>query len=426
MAAMSDPGHAQIRPFRAVRHDPTRVDVQDVVAPPYDVIDDELKARLEAMSPYNMVRLILPDPGEEQTARAALDEWRASSVLLTDPRPAYYRVEQVYTGPDGIERTRQNLIALVRLARYDEGVILPHERTKTGPKEGRLRLLAATEAQLSPVFALYHDPSGVVERRLRASSAGTPDVDVVGTDGTRTRMWRIVDHLDEVTDAVGRSKLLIADGHHRYETALAHAETSGANGDDPRGWTLMQLAAVEGEGLTIFPTHRVVSGVDQATREGLAGSLADQGFHVSRLASRSVEAIDEALAAADGVALVIVGSGAEPLLAELADPGARLPGVGAALLAIDAVVAGELVVDRILGIPAGDVATTDRLLYLHRIDEAVTAADALGDAVAIVLRAPTVAQVEAVAASGDVMPQKSTYFFPKTLDGLAIYTFDRV
>jgi uncharacterized protein (DUF1015 family) len=426
MAAMTDAGHVQIRPFRAVRHDPRRVDLQDVVAPPYDVIDDELKARLEAMSPYNMVRLILPEPGDEASARAALDEWRSTGVLATDPRPAYYRVEQVYVGPDGVERTRQNLIALVRLARYDEGVVLPHERTKTGPKEGRLRLLAATEAQLSPVFALFHDPDGVVDRRLRASSGPAPEVDVVGTDGTRTRMWRIVDHLDEVTHAVGRSRLLIADGHHRYETALAHAETSGANGDDPRGWTLMQLAAVEGEGLTIFPTHRVVSGVDEATRSGLAVALADEGFSVSRLSGRSPEAIEAALAAAEGVAMVIVAAGEEPLLAELADPAARLPEVAAPLLAIDAVVAGELVVGRVLGIPPDAVATTDRLVYLHRVDEAVSAVDALGDAVAILLRAPSIAQVEAVAEAGAVMPQKSTYFFPKTLDGLAIYTFDRV
>ena len=424
---MTDARHAQIRPFRAVRHDPARTSLQDVVAPPYDVIDADLKARLEARSPYNMVRLVLPEPGEEATARNALAEWRVAKILLTDPEPAYYRVEQTFVGPDGVERTRQNMIALVRLARYDEGVILPHERTKTGPKEGRLRLLAATEAQLSPVFALFHDPAGVVDRTLRASSAEEPDVDVVGTDGTRTRMWRIVEHLREVTEAVGRSRLLIADGHHRYETALAHAESSGANGDDPRGWTLMQLAAAEGEGLTIFPTHRVVSGVDEGTRSGLPGALAAQGFEVARIADRTTEGIERALAStANQMSIVVVPSGGEALLATLHDPAARLPDLPSPLLTVDAVIAGEIVIARVLGIPTGAVATTDRLLYLHRVDEALRAVDEAVDAVAILLHAPTVAQVEAVAESGAVMPQKSTYFFPKTLDGLAIYTFDRV
>lgn len=417
--------HALARPFRAVRHDPSRAELQDVVAPPYDVIDAALQARLEQASPYNMVRLILPAPGEEAEARRLLDAWRAEGVLATDDEPSYYRVEQIYTGPDGVERTRQNVLALVRLARYDEGIVLPHERTKSAPKEGRLRLLAATEAQLSPVFALYRDPDGTVERVLRAGSAAEADLDVVGPDGTRTRMWRVGERLDEVTAALGRSRLLIADGHHRYETALAYAGAKLADPDAPESWMLMQLAAAEGDGLTIFPTHRVVSGVDDATRANLPAALEARGFTVSRLSARSPQSIEAALAGAGaGLALVIVPSAGDALLAELLDPAAQLPDVPASLLAIPALVAGELVIAGTLGIPTGAVATTDRIAYLHRVSDAVTAADATGDAVAIIMAAPSVAQVEAVAESGAVMPQKSTYFFPKTLDGLAIYAFD--
>jgi uncharacterized protein (DUF1015 family) len=231
-----------IRPFRALHYSGQRVRLEEVVAPPYDVISAEERERLLARSPYNVVRLILPDPGTERGVNRLFCAWQREHVVVQDPVPCLYRVEQDFVGPDGIAHTRSGFIALVRLEPYEARVVRPHERTYEGPKEGRLRLLRATRTQLSPVFALYDDPSGRAETALVEGSEPEPEIDVTDAQGTRHRLWRVPSNHEPVAEVVAAGPLLIADGHHRYETALAYLAERDGEDDPAAAWTMMYLA----------------------------------------------------------------------------------------------------------------------------------------------------------------------------------------
>jgi len=342
---------AEIRPFRALRYDEAKAGpLERLVAPPYDVISETEREEYRALSPYNVVHLTLPD-SEEQAARD-FRKWRESGVLVRDEEnEALWALSQTYIGPDGVERTRNGYVVSLRIEPYDRGVVLPHERTHAGPKEGRLRLLRATRTQLEPIFLLHDGP--LVEIPGRA-----PDLEVDGD-----RLWRVESGPD-VTDM----QLLIADGHHRYETALAFHEEEGT---EASAWMMVVLVSTREPGLTIFPTHRIAQDVD-----GIRGTPIDE-------------------------------------------PGDDLPGVVLyrdgryELLAGDAL--DVVLVDRLA--PQGVTYTPDRA-------EAVGAVDAGKAAAAFLLRPTRIDDVFAVARRGDVMPQKSTYFFPKLTSGLLFHPLD--
>src|ERR671936_1644733 len=233
-------GVADVRPFLALHYGAKAGPLATLVAPPYDVISEEERADYLARSPYNVVHLTLPDSEEE--AAGDLAAWRESGVLTRDDTDVFWALSQTYTGPDGVERTRNGYAVALRLEPYERGVVLPHERTHAGPKEGRLRLLRATRTQLEPIFLLHDGGRAQIPERA-------PDLEVGGD-----RLWR-VDEGPDVSDL----QLLIADGHHRYETALAfHAE----DGSEATAWMLAVVVPTEQEGLTIFPTHRVVERLD--------------------------------------------------------------------------------------------------------------------------------------------------------------------
>src|ERR1700684_4614846 len=250
-----------IEPLRALHYDLQRTgDLDDVVSPPYDVIDDQQRAQLAARSPYNVVEIDLPEGGEDRYDNAAriLGEWRSQGVVVQDEQPALWTLSQDYTGPDGVRRTRQGFFARVRVQEYGPGTIRPHERTHPGPKEDRLRLTRATRANLSPIFSLFADPDGAVTGALADALAEEPWGKATDDDGTVNRMWRIEDPatITAVHDALQGVELLIADGHHRYETARVYAEEVG--GDGPQRYVLMCLVALEDPGLTVVPPHRLV------------------------------------------------------------------------------------------------------------------------------------------------------------------------
>ena len=425
-----------VRPFRALRYDPSRVDPADVVAPPYDVIDEAGRLALLARSPYNVVRLILPGAGHESEAGEALARWIAEGVLVREPRPSAWWLEQEATGPDGVRRRRSGLIATVRVDAYGEGAVRPHERTLDGPKAGRLALMRAVGANLSPIFAIYDDPASTVTALADAHRAGTPPlVDVRDLDGTDHRLWRIDDEavLDAIGEALAPLPLVIADGHHRYETAMAYrAERRAADGDPeeerPYDFAPVYLANRRDPGLEPFATHRVVSGIEPGIAAGLPAALAADWI-VGDVPG-GVEELEAAVATAPrGTPAFGLWDGASGRLLTLRDPAiaaAALPAASPATQALDVAVVGALVLGRALGIDAGAVAVTDRIRYRRRAAEAaeLVAAEPAGSAVALLLRAPTVAEVEAVAAAGETMPQKSTYFFPKLLDGLVFHPLD--
>jgi uncharacterized protein (DUF1015 family) len=425
-----------VRPFRALRYDSSRVDPKDVVSPPYDVIDEAERLELLARSPYNVVRLILPGAGHESEAAETLDRWISEGILVREPRPSAWWLEQEATGPDGVRRRRSGLITTVRVDAYGEGAVRPHERTLDGPKAGRLALMRAVGANLSPIFAIYDDPASTVTGLVDAARGSSPPlIDVRDKDGTDHRLWRIDD--EEVLAAISASlaplPLVIADGHHRYETAMAYrAERRAADGDPdeerPYDFAPVYLANQRDPGLEPFATHRVVTGIDPALAAALPETLAADWL-VHDVAG-GVEELEHAVAAAPrGVPAFGLWDGARGRLLTLRDPAIAaeaLPGASPATQALDVAVIGALVLGRTLGIDAGAVAVTDRIRYRRRAAEAaeLVAAEPAGSAVALLLRAPTVAEVEAVAAAGETMPQKSTYFFPKLLDGLVFHPLD--
>jgi len=267
---------AELQPLRALHYNLDRTGgLQDVVAPPYDVIDAEQRRELAARSPYNVVLIDLPQGNGDPYAHAArqLAEWRRDGVVVADDQPALWPLAQEYTGPDGRRRTRRGFLARVRVTEYGAGRIRPHERTHPGPKEDRLRLTRATKANLSPIFSLFSDPSGATWGALEGFTEGPPWAETIDDDGTVNRLWRVEDPatIDAVSRAVAPAELLIADGHHRYETARVYAEEVG--GDGPQDFVLMCLVALQDPGLTVFPTHRLVRGLRPDQHERLADAL---------------------------------------------------------------------------------------------------------------------------------------------------------
>ncbi len=354
------PEMADVRPFRALRYDEAKVGpLEALVAPPYDVISEDERAGYLARSPYNVVHLTLPD--SEQAAARAFAEWQRDGVLARDAEPAYWLLSQEYVGPDGVPRMRNGIVASLKAEPYERHVVLPHERTHRGPKEGRLRLLRAVQAQLEPIFLLYDGPA--LELPDRA-----PDLEVESA-----RLWRV----DEAPD-FSSTQLLIADGHHRYETALAFAEEGGSP------FLMVVLVPTRQDGLTIFPTHRVVERLD-----GVNGSEPAAG----------------------------VGDA----LAQLEELPRDRPAVALYRGGETRVLKGDE--------PELDAAFVERfepegVSYTPKVEDAVAAVDSGRAQAAFLLRPPTIEQVRAVAERGETMPQKSTYFFPKLTSGLLFHPLD--
>src|SRR5437868_4241567 len=338
---------ARIRPFRALRYDVP--DLEAVVAPPYDVISEDERADYFARSPYNVVHLTLPD-SEEQAARD-LAAWQEEGVLVRDPEPSYWWLAQDYVGPDGVARRREGFIASLHAEPYESRVILPHERTHAGPKEGRLRLLRATRTQLEPLFFLW---DGTIE----VGGLGEPDLEVGGD-----RLWRLdAEFGDALTQELADTQLLIADGHHRYETALAFGESP---------WLLAVIVPTDQEGLTIFPTHRIARSVN-----GAAGTPIDP-------------------------------------------PGDDLPGVVLYRRGRYELLDGDGLDPEIV-----EAFRPEGVTYTPQRAEAEAAVDRGEAEGAFLLRPTRIDDVWAVASRGGVMPQKSTFFYPKLTSGLLLFPID--
>jgi uncharacterized protein (DUF1015 family) len=411
---------ADVRPFKALHYDRDRVGgLQPVVAPPYDVIDAEQRAALLAQSPYNVVEIDLPQ-GDDPYAHAAetFERWRNDGVLTRDDEDALWALEQDYTGPDGRRRTRHGFFARVAVEDYGPGRIRPHERTHPGPKEDRLRLTRATHANLSPIFSLYDDPAGAAWGALAPHLQSAPWAEVTDEDATTHQLWRVADPaaIEAVRVALAGAELLIADGHHRYETARVHHEEGGA------GHVLMCLVALQDPGLTVFPTHRLLTGLDGERREALRATI-ERDFQVAEGSAEQLEP------AGDGPVRMgyLDAHHRRPLMLTLRDPAiaaTALPDKPEPYRTLDTAVLEALVLQGALGMSEDDIS------HLHGLDYARDSAQARervesGDAqAAFFMRGTPVAQVRAVAASGESMPPKSTYFFPKVLTGMVFNLLD--
>jgi uncharacterized protein (DUF1015 family) len=410
---------ADVEPLRALHYNLDRTGgLQDVVAPPYDVIDDHQRGDLEATSPFNVVRIDLPvgiDP--YANAERLLEAWREEGVIVRDEEPALWPLVQDYIGPDGQARRRTGFLARVRVEDYGPGRIRPHERTHPGPKEDRLRLTRATKANLSPIFSLFADPDNAVTGALAQTLTADPWGKATDDDGTVNRIWRIEDSatIAAIHDALQDAELLIADGHHRYETARVYAEEVG--GDGPQRYVLMCLVALEDPGLTVFPTHRLLRDLRPDQHEALADALR-RDFDLHRLDS-TAELVP---AYGQPVKLGYIDAHSrQPWMLTLKDQAiadAALADHAEPYRRLDTAVLEALILKGALGMADDDIDHLAGLGYARDFDQALELVQDGDYDAAFFVAATPIEAVRAVAASGESMPPKSTYFFPKVPTGL--------
>jgi uncharacterized protein (DUF1015 family) len=411
---------ADIQPLRALHYDPSLVGaLAHVTSPPYDVIDAEQRERMLERSPFNVVAVDLPrgEPDPYAQAGELFEAWQLQGILVRDPEPSLWAHTQTYTGPDGQVRTRRGFFCRVRIEGYGPGRVRPHERTHPGPKEDRLRLMRATRANLSPIFSLFSDPADAAWGALEPATEAAPWGEVTDGDGTTHRLWRVNDTstIAAVQKATSDVELLIADGHHRYETSTTYAEELG--GDGEHRYVLMCLVALEDPGLTVFPTHRLLRGLDRARQEAL-GQAIRRDFDI-------VEVPIEKIAPEPGGGPLQLGyidshhqTPYRLTLKDQAIADAALPGFSEAYRSLDTGVLEALLLKGALGLSDDDISHLNGLFYARSTEEAVSLVGSGEYDAALLMRPTPVSQVRDVAASGENMPPKSTFFYPKLLTGL--------
>jgi uncharacterized protein (DUF1015 family) len=409
-----------IEPLRALHYDLQRTGgLDNLVSPPYDVIDDQQRARLAARSPYNVVEIDLPEGGEDRYDNAAriLGEWRSQGVVVQDEQPALWTLSQDYTGPDGVLRTRQGFFARVRVQEYGPGTIRPHERTHPGPKEDRLRLTRATKANLSPIFSLYSDPDRTAWAALSSATDPTSEAETTDEDGTVSRLARVTDRnaIAAARAALHDTELLIADGHHRYETARVYAEEIGGEGE--HRYVLMCLVALQDPGLTVFPTHRLVRGLGKAGQDALVAAIRSD-FEIAALD----DVTQLAPASSDELRIGYIDAYVkQPFMLTLRDQriaDEALPDHAPPYRRLDTAVLEALLLKGALGMTDHDIDELNGLGYARDFAQALELVEDRTYDAAFFMAPTPVQRIQEVAAAGESMPPKSTYFFPKVPTGL--------
>src|SRR5579864_5553392 len=410
---------AQIFPFQPYRYSPQAGRLSDLVTQPYDKISAEMRARYLGLNPHNLVRIILGEPlaSDDTTAnvytRAAghLNDWIARGVLVREPEPCVFAYFQDFCVPDTGERlSRRGFIGLGAVEDYSAGVVYRHEQTLSGPKKDRLELLRHTHAHFGQIFMLYPDPERAVDRLLEESSQAPADQAVVDEYGAEHRLWKISDptRVSAIAGLMASKKLLIADGHHRYETALAFRNENPGLAGAAR--VMMTFVNMHSPGLKILATHRLVSGLANFDAASFLSGVR-KAFQVEEVTSleqlqrRWTGAPRGAIGAAicDRLYLLQVRQHSDKL---------------------DVPILHEVLLGNVLGINEEAVRAEKNLRYVRGLDKAMEAARR-GDAqVAFLLRPTAMEDVAAISFSGGVMPQKSTDFYPKLLSGLTIYKVD--
>lgn len=440
---------ARIYPFRAWRYNPSLVKLDDVVTQPYDKISPSMQQAYYQRSPYNLVRIILGLPelfdaerGESVYTRAARDfkAWREQAVLVQEKDPCIFAYSQRFRVPGtDLVKERRGFIALGKLHEYADQVVFRHEQTLSKPKSDRLNLLKATHAHFGQIFMLYSDPAGSVEKILYDES-GPAEAEVTDEYGVLHRVWRVGDPtaIRLLATAMADKKLIIADGHHRYETALNYSKEKapgatakaeyGVNNLPqpayPEAAVMMTFVNMDSDGLVILPTHRVVhslTGFDPAA----FAHAAEEFFTVEPLSTAEAAGYIELLGKQEGTAFVAVtGAGAFLLRSRPDEVAAALADLPERQRQLDLSHLHSIILNRLLGLDAEKVREQTNLRYLRDAGEAVDQVRR-GEANVTFLTNPvTMEQLREVAFAGDVMPQKSTDFFPKLLSGLAIYALD--
>ena len=432
---------ARIFPFRGLRYSPSKVALGEVVTQPYDKITPQMQDRYYTDSPYNLVRIILGKPragdneGESVYTRAAafVREWREEGVLTPDAEPSIYLYTQTFRVPGdnlGAAMERRGFIALGQLEDYDQKVVFRHEQTLSKPKADRLNLLRATQAHFGQLFMLYSDPAAEIDAALRQT--GPPTAEIRDEYDVVHRMWRVSDHatLQTVQAKMADKQLIIADGHHRYETALNYRnemrKQAGSRSIEAYERVMMTFVNMDAPGLVILPTHRVVFGLEAFSIFDMVAKL-QANFEVEDLGS--LAEIDGSLerlrqAGKDGTALLAITSHGGFLLRSR--PGAKWTepaDLSERQRALDVVKLHKLVLEGTLGLSEEDIRDQEHLRYVRDAHEAVSQV-VRGANVAFIMNPVSMEQMRDVAFGGEVMPQKSTDFYPKLLSGLVAYSLE--
>ncbi len=443
-----------IEPFRGVYYNPEKAgSPAAVVAPPYDVIDQAMASTLLARSPYNIIRLILgKSAGEKGQPREAaayrqaatiLETWCREQVLVSDDRPAFYYLEEEFTAL-GIDYCRKGFIGLLRLDDLAPDAVLPHEQTMSGPKADRLQLMQACQANFSQIFTLYDDPELVVERTLQHyCRPADPFLAITGSDNpdqVSRRLWRVADPeaIRRVKEVLEPQSLLIADGHHRFETALRYRqlrrqEEPGAPPGQPYDFVMVYGTNTASPDLAILPTHRLLSGYPGLTgeyfrrRAGEYFQLTDMEPPTAAEAETGAWLLERLRQAGDGIHFIaVIGKRPDFILLSLPreKAAAMTAALPAALATMDVSALQHLLFDRALGISAADMKNQRYTSFTQDAAAAIRAVRSGENQLAILLRPTSIAQVREAATAGEKMPQKSTFFYPKLATGLILYLFN--
>ena len=437
---------AKIVPFRALRYNPSRIkDLQRVMAPPYDVISPALQEDLYGRSPYNVIRLILGKTSEKDEAsnnrytRAAADfqAWQEEGILARDSERSVYLYDQEYPVEGKGPVVRQGIIALTRLEDFSSGMVKPHEKTLSGPKTDRFNLTRACGANFSPIFGLYSDPCCVLEALARREKERQPEIEVADDDGVKHRLWRVTDQslLDKAQGLLDSKPLFIADGHHRYETALnyrnymreKHPEFSGK---ELFNYVLMYFANMEDQGMQIFPTHRLLFNLPEFRVEPFLDAL-EAFFDVSHQDLDPVDADSRAQVrkklqemGEQGHTLGLYTGDERVHFLTLRDEAvmdrffdAKTPKV---LRTLDVSILHRLILESLLDITPEAQEQQTHLKYVKNFDEPFEMVQCGEFQLAFLMNPTRMGEVRDVANAGEKMPQKSTYFYPKLLTGLVI------
>lgn len=413
---------AKIYPFRSLRYALSKVPIEKVVTQPYDKISKEMQERYYQLHPNNIIRIILgktapaDSPADNVYTRAAdyLNQWRAAGILEQTPAPAFYAYFQRFRVPGTDEfRVRKGFVGLGRLEYYASKIIFPHERTLTGPKKDRLELLRHTRTQFEQIFMLYEDPAQRIDHVLDDISKQKPDIQLEDEYGVEHTMWSVAnpDTVNGIQRDMADKKLIIADGHHRYETALAYRdEMQGRNGSDRMPMTFFNMNS---PGLTILPTHRVLAKLPNFDSKALLERAA-QFFDVSNAAAESG---------------VTIGMFAGDRLVHLhlktsLDLSRLMPDLSEKQRSLDVVILHRLIIEKCLGITEDAIKKESYIQYVRERDSAVNTVREGKAQVAFLLNPTRLDQLRDIAYDGDVMPQKSTDFYPKVLSGLTMYALE--
>ncbi|MFA6600562.1 MAG: DUF1015 domain-containing protein [Candidatus Omnitrophota bacterium] len=433
------PVMCDFRPFRAWRYNLKKIKFSDVIAPPYDVISAEAQDRLYARSPQNCIRLILnkKEAGDSEThngylrARQFFQEWRSGGVLTQDSAPCFSLYRQTFSDPaDGDVKTRTAILGRIRLEPFEKGIVIAHEKTLSKPKEDRRKLLEATRTNFSPVFGLYEDTGREILGSFGAVLAAKPDYEGVDDDGVRQEVWVLRDSatVARIQKAFSEKKIYIADGHHRYQTALDHSrrvrEAEGVSSAEelPSDFVLMALVEMSDPGLVLMSTHRMIlpfTGFDS----GKAVCALEPFFRTEAMTSESILARLKEPDAPAEPSMGLLFSDGRGFLLTLRDLRKAMEKMGLEKpelwCGLDVSLVSHLILGKLWGLPESEWEGTIR--YTHSASEAVRKAASGEFAAVFLLKDPPVRILRDMGAIGELLPQKTTYFYPKLASGLVFY-----